>query len=92
MKKIIINATLLSILIFLSISFIDFLLQIPPFSENRFGLTIGFPLTYYREFFPQNNFNYAWNLFALIFDYIITWVLTVLSFHVFTRKKKYRIQ
>jgi len=85
-RKILI-ATFLSILFFFSISFVDFLFQVPPFKEERFDLRIGFPFNYFHESYPRGGFNHGWNLINLVLDSFIIWLITLTFFMVFKQRK-----
>lgn len=76
-KKVLV-VTIISILIFFSVSFIDFLSQIPPLKEERFDLRIGVPFNYYYELYPWGGFNHGWNLINLVYDCIIIWSIVML--------------
>ena len=83
LKKMI-KGTLLSILIFFSISFLTVLLQInSPINQdrNRYELNIGYPLTYYYEFIVDCPFpNSGWIGKNLLIDVVCTWGITILVF------------
>ena len=83
-KKIIIDVvlgTLLSILVFFSISFITFLDNIGPlhyYGRNEaYHLEIGFPFTYYYEFFLSGGItpNSGWNINHLFYNCLISWIV-----------------
>lgn len=76
-KKILI-ATILSILIFLSTSFISVFLQLntPLNRQIDSNLNIGFPLIYYNQFLVDLPIpNSSWNLKNLFFDFIFVYVI-----------------
>jgi len=81
MMKELIKGTLLSVLIFFSISFITVLTQInSPFHriEGNYKLSIGFPFEYYYEFLVElPTPNSGWNVDNLIIDCLITWLITI---------------
>jgi hypothetical protein len=79
--------TILSILVFFSISFVDFLAQIPPIVKERTDLNIGFPFTYFQESYPRGCYNYGWLLKSLINDCLITWILITGIYLILTKKK-----
>ncbi len=67
--------TLLSILVFFSISFVQFLIQIPPIKEYRADLKIGFPFNYFYELYLKDGLNHAWNPANLLLDCFIVWLI-----------------
>lgn len=69
------SGTLLSILVFFSISFVQFLIQIPPIKEHRTGLKIGFPFSYFYELYLKDGFYHAWNPVNLLLDCFIVWLI-----------------
>jgi len=88
MVKKLIKGTLLSILIFFSVSFLTVLFQInSPLNrfEERYDLRIGFPFEYYYEFIIDSNFNYGWNVENLIIDCFLIWGITLI---IMMRNKK----
>jgi len=90
MKKTIIKGTLLSILIFFSISFLTVLFQInsPLNRAETLEFSIGFPFKYYKELMIDcPTPNYGWAGGNLIFDCGLTWILTI---GVMMILKKYR--
>jgi hypothetical protein len=87
------KATILSILVFLSVSFITVLCNINPLhyykdSEN-YKLNIGFPFVYYEQFWLGNSSipNSGWNINNLFLDIILTWILIVLMFGYYKQRK-----
>ncbi len=80
MIKTIIKGTLLSTLIFFTISFLTVLFQInSPLNRinEKYELRIGFPFEYYYEFFVDCPIpNSGWNIKNLILNILITWILT----------------
>lgn len=93
MVKKISKGTLLSILIFFSISFITILMQIGPFHyyglNETYKLDIGFPFKYYGQFWvsKSNTPNSGWHLKNLFLDCLLTWILVV-GLYVWIKKKK----
>lgn len=90
MIKKILLATILSILIFLSISFITVLLQInsPIHRYEFFEHKIGFPFKYYHEFMLDSPIpNSGWDISNLILDCAITWIVVVGLYLIIKRKK-----
>lgn len=81
-----IKATLFSVLIFFSVSFITFLLQIAPFNyvtpAEQYHLQIGFPFCYYEQFIMSgSNFpNFGWNSRNLLLDCFITWIVILIIY------------
>ncbi len=82
MKKLFLKGTLLSILIFFSVSFLTVLFQInsPLHRVNdKYDLSIGFPFRYYHEFMVDYSTpNSGWNIGNLILDCFLTWGVTIL--------------
>lgn len=76
-----IKGTLLSILIFFSISFLTVISQInTPLNrmEENYELKIGFPFEYYHEFIVDCPIrNSAWNGTNLLLDCGLTWIITI---------------
>ena len=89
--KHILLGTLLSILVFFSISFITFLANIGPFRyygiDEAYHQEIGFPFIYYYEILYSGAIspNTQWNLNYLFYDCLITWVI-VTGAYVLTRR------
>jgi hypothetical protein len=86
--------TILSILIFFSISFLTVLTQINPFhyykNEETYQLNIGFPLIYYNQFWlsGSNIPNSGWTVNYLFFDCILTWVIVTGTYIIWLKIKK----
>jgi len=84
------KGTILSILVFFSVSFLPFLYRISPLTigEDFDPLDIGFPLTYYSQFKMRGNdfFNSGWNINHLFFDCLIYWIVICGGYVVFKRK------
>jgi hypothetical protein len=87
LKKIL-NITVISILLFFSISFLDFLTQIPPFKEERIDLKLGVPFTFFNELYLRDGFNHSWNLLNLINDCAIVWFGVIISSLIKSSSKK----
>jgi hypothetical protein len=93
MKKFILlfKITIVSIIVFFSISFISILYQILPFKYHnefeQYQLEIGFPFIYYSQFFLKGNEfpNSYWNAYNLLLDCVITWVLTIFIYFVYKK-------
>ena len=81
MIKTLIKGTILSALIFFSISFITVLFQInSPLNRinKTYQLKIGFPFKYYYEFLVDSPIlNSGWNIKNLILNIVITWTITI---------------
>lgn len=90
--KIILKGTLLSILVFFSISLISIILQLSPFhyflDMENYQLTIGYPSTYYYQFWVNGNSfpNFRWFIKYLIADCFLTWVFVIVIY--FKAKRK----
>ena len=73
------KGTLISILVFLSISFITVLTQINPLhyykNNEAYKLDIGFPFKYYGQFWLTGNSipNSGWTVDHLFYDCLLTW-------------------
>jgi hypothetical protein len=91
MFKKLIKGTLLSILIFFSISFLTVLFQInSPLNriEGTYELKIGFPFEYYHEFMVDCLIpNSGWNTRNLILNCGLTWGITMLLIMSTNREK-----
>ena len=91
MAEKLIKRTLLSILIFFSISFLTVLFQInSPLNriEGNYELIIGFPFEYYHEFMVDCPIpNSGWNTKNLILNCGLTWGITMLLVMTNNRKK-----
>ena len=75
--------TLLSILVFFSISFLFVLYRISPLTMgDTYSLEFGFPFRYYEQFQVRGNpyLNCGWNVKHLILDCLITWIVVCGSF------------
>ena len=85
--------TLLSILVFLSVSFITVLTQINPLhyykSSETYKLDIGFPFIYYGQFWLSGSSipNSGWTINNLFFDCLITWAV-VTGIYFLTQRAK----
>ena len=81
--KTIIKGSLLSILVFFSVSFIMILPQLNPLSETHgFNIKIGFPFVYYYQFWVGHDFlNWEWKIRNLILDCLITWLTVIGIYH-----------
>jgi len=87
LSKRILKGTILSILIFFSISFITILFQLnsPINRQIDSTLNIGFPFIYYTQFFVEPPIlNSGWNIKNLILDCLLVWIIvngiTLLNF------------
>jgi len=94
MKKLIkqiFSGTVLSILIFFSLSFLTILFQInSPSNRMRdyYELKIGFPFQYYYEFMVDCPIpNSGWDINNLILDCIIIWILVTGLYLIVKRNK-----
>ena len=91
MIKQLIKGTLLSILIFFSISFLTVLFQInSPLHriKDTYELKIGFPFEYYYEFWVDCPIpNSGWIVNNLMLDCGITWIVTLGIMMIINRRK-----
>lgn len=91
MLKPILYGTLTSILVFFAVSFLTILPQLhSPFHRlsDGAGLNIGFPFTYYYQFFVDCPAPIVgWKIENLFLDCFITWVVVVLAFFVYQKVK-----
>ena len=90
-SKRILYEIILSILIFLSISFITVLLQLnsPLNRQIDSTLNIGFPLIYYNQFLVDPPIpNSSWNGKNLIFDFVLVWLIVVGTYTIIFKKQK----
>jgi hypothetical protein len=89
----ILYATVLSVLVFLSFSFLSVLSCIKPLHNDRpgelSGMQIGVPFTYYQQFYMkgQDMPNYGWSVPYLIYDYFLTMILVAGLYWLKHRKK-----
>lgn len=84
--------TLLSILVFFSISFLTYLADIDTFNpaaSNELNVDIGFPFTYYAESFRgQSQIPVTWaNSALLLADCAITWIVVALPYFLYKFSK-----
>jgi len=89
--KRIFNGTILSILIFLSISFITVLLQLNSLLNRQIDstLNIGFSFVYYKQFLVDPPIlNSGWNGRNLILDFIFVWFIVVGTRTVIFKRQK----
>jgi hypothetical protein len=85
------TGTILSTLVFLSVSFLTVLLQInsPLHRQTNSEFNIGFPLTYYSQFMADDSIpNAGWNGNSLLLDILITWTITTGTYILITNKTK----
>ena len=71
------KGTLLSMLVFFSISFMYVLYRITPVTiGDTYSMQIGFPFKYYEQFQVSGSdfLNSGWMINNLILDCVITWV------------------
>lgn len=89
-RKLIVG-TILSVLVFFSISFVTVLTQInSPLHRinDNYELKIGFPFEYYHEFMVDSPIpNSGWNVNNLIIDCIIFWILVTGLYLILKRNK-----
>lgn len=85
----ILNRTFLSILVFFAVSFLSILFQMPPFQYQKFPAYIGFPFSYYNQFWPGGSCipNSGWNIDYLMYDCMLTWILVTGAYVMIKRKK-----
>ena len=87
--------TILSVLIFFSISFITILGQISPLhyykKSEAYELKLGFPFTYYNQFWVSgNNYpNSGWKGDYLLYDGFLTWFLVTGIYFMFVNRKRF---
>ena len=89
--KRILNGIILSILIFLSISFITVLLQLnsPLNRQINSTLNIGFPFVYYNQFLVDPPIpNSGWNLKNLVLDFTLVWLIVVGTYTIIFKRQK----
>ena len=94
----IINGTVLSVLVFFSVSFITVLTQLNPLRNYKhsevFNLDIGFPFTYHSQFWISGSTipNSGWTINNLFYDCFITWVVVTGLYYLTRRAKKQQPQ
>ena len=92
--KYIFVGTIISVLIFFSISFITILGQISPvhFYKNNeaYQLNVGFPFTYFSQFWVSgsNYPNSGWKGDYLLYDCFLTWLLVTGTYLILVNRKK----
>ena len=82
------KGTILSILVFFSISFLFVLYRISPITiGDTYSLEIGFPFRYYNQFqlSGSTELNSGWNVTNLLWDCLITWII-VCGFYMISKK------
>ncbi len=87
---IILKGTVLSILVFFSISFLFVLYRISPVTMgDTYSLEIGFPFGYYEQFQLRGNpfVNSGWNIKNLFWDCLITWIVVCIPYVIIKRIK-----
>lgn len=81
MIKKLISITIVAITIFFAISFITILADFAtPFWEPSHIIDVGFPFTYYEEFFHEFKHT-GWQPRYLIVDALIVWILVFVIWH-----------
>lgn len=91
--KVFFSATVLSVLVFFSISFVTVLTHILPFhyyrSNESYKLEIGFPFTFYEQFWlnGSNLPNSGWTLNNLFYDCLLTWLVVTGLYYGIQRRK-----
>jgi len=86
-----ISGTLLSILIFFSVSFVSVLAQINPIHNYKNGepyrFDIGFPFRFYQQFWLRGNNipNSGWFTDNLFYDCVLTW-LVIVGLYILTQR------
>lgn len=87
--KAIINATLLAVLVFFSISFLTVLKYINPVIRHKwsydYSMEIGFPFSYYGQFWMKEGLHNGWHPSGLLFDIILTWLVVVVLYFGWTQ-------
>ena len=84
-----IKGTLLSVLIFFSISFITIVLQLPPFQDyDTNKIKIGFPWQFYYQFCIERcDYRHGWDIVYWFYDCVLTWVITMILYWLISFKK-----
>lgn len=86
------KGTILSTLVFFSVSFLPFLYKISPLTrgEDSYKLDIGFPFKYYSQFQLRGNdfLNSGWNVNNLVLDCVIYWIVICGLYILIKRMKK----
>ena len=84
------KGTLLSVLVFFSISFLYVIYRISPITiGDTYDLSIGFPFKYYQQFQVTGNpyLNSSWSVNNLLLDCLITWVVVTGGYWLIKRNK-----
>lgn len=85
----VIKATLLSVLIFFSISFLQVLKAISPTNNmGSLGLQLGCPFNYYDQFYIGHELHHGWHIKNLLIDIALVWMLTVALYLIVLRYNK----
>lgn len=86
--------TILSVLIFFSISFISVFFQLNSPFNSQFDSTfnIGFPFVYYNQFLVDSPIpNSGWNIKNLVLDFVLIWFVVVGSYTLVFKRHKNRM-
>lgn len=86
----ILKGTVLSILVFFSISFLFVLHRISPFTMgDTYSLEVGSPFRYYEQFQLRGIpvVNSGWNIKNLFWDCLITWIVVCIPYVIIKIKK-----
>jgi len=93
--RIILTGTLLSILVFFSISFLSILPQINPIHKYEEGeayrLKIGWPFRFYEQFFISGSEsipNSGWHKPNLFYNCLLTWIMVTGLYCIASVRKK----
>ncbi len=82
----------LALVLFFVISFITVLFSIRTpltINDDYHLLEIGFPFRYYYEMWVDKDFpNYGWNLVNLLYDIMLSFLITSIGFIFIKRKRK----
>ena len=95
-KKIVIG-TVLSMLVFFSISFWTILFHINPLhhydKNDSFKMEIGYPFVYHEQFLLNGDRipNSGWKLDNLILDSLLTWIIVVGLYLIINKKNKQQV-
>jgi hypothetical protein len=85
--------SLLALVIFMAISFLTILVQMPPFRyTDHFPHYMGFPFSYYDQFWLTDNCtpHYGWSIRNLVVDALLTWLLVTGTYLLFKARKSGR--
>jgi len=85
MVKRLLIGTILSILVFFSVSFAQVLGSF--LTHTNYNLRVGLPVTYYHQYIIDGDVQFGWDIGYLLLDCFIFWVATILIYLLATKKR-----